>query len=128
MKWLYTILIILFSLTGFTQNDSNLTCFTDTEVLNISNKIKTKDDSIRVLLDIVNAQAIVIKQQDETLSTDSLIIVGFESERNLYKYEIDLYKDLYKTTKMKWYQKPGFTFSIGAIVGAGVMYGAQSLP
>jgi len=112
IKKLFILLIVLFSYNIDVKAQD--TCFTKTEILNIYNNIKElqETDSLRIVLiselKYQNTQYKVLNLQDSTIQ------VYQQEEIDLLKNRINLYKDLVKETKPKWYQ----TKFVGFIEGA----------
>lgn len=110
-KILFTCLIICFSFTGYAQVD---TCFTQQEILNITNNIKELQEKTELQAKLISH----LKQQiiDFELLTkqDSSIIKLQEQEIGLLGNQIDLYKDMVKEVKPKWYERKFIWFILGA--------------
>jgi len=111
MKRLCLILLLATSTVAFSQSDS--VKFSNEEVLNISNKILDLEqkDSLNNILILNLENRILLMEQKH--SKDSNYISILNQEIDLRKYEIDLYKNLYKNTKPKWYDSKPIWFGMG---------------
>jgi len=113
MKRLCTILVLLVSISAFSQSDS--VYFSNDEILNISNKILDLEqkDSLNNIL-ILNLEK-RISLLDLRQVKDSSYISILNQEMELRKYEVNLYKDLHKNTKPKWYDSKPIWFGMGFV-------------
>lgn len=111
MKRLCTIILLLFSLTVFTQTD---TCFTQQEILNISNKIVELETKVNLQDDLVFDLKGQVRNYKTLASQDSTYVAYQKQEIMLLTKQINLYQDLYNQTKPKWYQSKVVWFISGA--------------
>lgn len=111
MKRLCLFLSLFLYLSVYSQSDS--VKFSNEEVLNISNKIldlEQKDSLNNVLIGNLEN---TIKYLEIKQKQDSNYIFLMDQELSLREFEINLYKDLYKNTKPKWYDSKPIWFGMG---------------
>lgn len=114
IKNLFILLIVLFSFNIDIKAQAVDTCFTQTEILGIFNgiqELQTKDSLKTLLITELKYQ---IGQHKVLHQQDSTIIAYKDEEITLLKGRVDLYKDLVKEVKPKWYN----TKIVGYIEGA----------
>ena len=112
VKWLYIIIFFILSFNINAQSDT--TCFTDQEVLNISNHIDSlkRQDSLKTLLiSEFKTQISYFKLQH---NQDTTFIDLQRQEIALKNLQIDAYKNLYKISKPKWYNSKIINILTGA--------------
>lgn len=110
-KFILFLAIALISLITSAQNDSVI--FSTEQVLRISNKIielERKDSLNNILIQELDYQT---EQLYDIVKRDSLILVFKNEELMLRKTQIDLYVDLYKTSKPKWHENKFIWFGLG---------------
>jgi len=122
MKKIVTLLLLFISINTIAQIDTNTTCYTDTEVLNISNYIKDleqKDSLNTILLSQYSTQIQLYKTQSKQ---DSLLFVYKQHEIDLLNYQVNNYIKLVNITTPKWYERKLITFTAGMITVWGTLY------
>ena len=108
------ILILIFSL-SMTQNVCDGTCFSEEEVLNITNNIK-------------ELQFDVEKYKEIELNLNSQIQLHIEQEKfnesliNDYKKQLEFKEEIINLIKPKWYDNKYLWFFGGMIVTSGSVY------
>ena len=122
MKKIVTLLLLFISINTIAQIDTNTTCYTDTEVLNISNYIKDleqKDSLNTILLSQYSTQIQLYKTQSKQ---DSLLFVYKQQEVDLLNYQVNNYIKLVNITTPKWYERKLITFTAGMVTVWGTLY------
>ena len=106
-------LIIIFFVFISSWCNAQDTCFTETEVINISNHIDSLEylDSVKTeLLREFKGQM----QRYQTLSRQDKLISGYQDTTiQLLTSQINQYQKLYAVTKPKWYESKFVWFSLG---------------
>lgn len=114
MKNLLLIVISLIVINCYGQNDS-VFVFTAEEVVKIDSlfQVYEQRDSIQ------QKEIVLLRKQlnnyERLSKNDSLHISLLEQQNFLYRERINLYVDLTKELKPKWYEKPLFSFVGGAL-------------
>ena len=106
--------ILLLSLT-FTQEPCEGTCFSEEEVLNITNNIKELEFKLQKGLEIeanLNSQIQLYIEQEKL--NQSLI--------NDYKKQLEMSEEMIKLVKPKWYDNKYLWFFGGIIITSGSVY------
>jgi hypothetical protein len=115
IKNLFILLIVLFSFNVDIKAQTVDTCFTQTEVLGIFNgiqELQIKDSLKTALVAELKYQI----EQYKILHNQDTLIQGYQAQEiALLKQRIELYKDLVKQTKPKWYQTKAAGFIQGAL-------------
>ena len=110
MKKLILILLLLTPVWAFSQTHT----FTDKEVVEMDSlfQIYEQTDSLqKIEINLLNIQI----RNYTTLHTQDSLHIAFMSEKtNLLNQRIDLYIDLTKELRPKWYNKPVIHFFLGA--------------
>tara|TARA_R110001583_G_scaffold62540_2_gene183861 strand:- start:82 stop:456 length:375 start_codon:yes stop_codon:yes gene_type:complete len=110
MKKLIILLLLLTPVWAFTQTNT----FTDSEVVEMDSlfQVYEQNDSLqKIQISILNNQLINYKTLH---SLDSLELEFMNEKTRLLNQRIDLYIDLTKELKPKWYNKPIIHFFLGA--------------
>ena len=110
MKKLILILLLFTPVWAFTQTNT----FTDKEVIQMDSlfQVYEQTDSLQKLeINLLNTQIINYR----TLHTQDSLHIAFMSEKtDLLNQRIELYMDLTKELRPKWYNKPVIHFFLGA--------------
>jgi len=109
MKKLIVIFFLFISSFSYAQD----TCFTETEVINISAHIDSLEylDSVRTEL-LRNFKSQI--QRYQTLSKQDKLISNYQDTTiQLLTAQINQYQNLYAVTKPKWYESKFVWFGIG---------------
>tara|TARA_R110000737_G_scaffold304184_1_gene311458 strand:- start:1341 stop:1715 length:375 start_codon:yes stop_codon:yes gene_type:complete len=110
MKKLILILLLLTPVWVFSQTHT----FTDKEVVEMDSlfQIYEQTDSLqKIEINLLNTQ---IRNYTTLHAQDSLHIAFMSEKTNLLNQRIDLYIDLTKELRPKWYNKPVIHFFLGA--------------
>ena len=124
MKKLILIISLLFlSSFGYSQVeplDTNTVTFTKLEVLNINNYIKDLEDKIKMKDEIIDEYKNNIFYYQRLHYTDSVDLYLANEQIALHNVQIVAYKNLYKSTKQKWYnsKEVGFIYGVATVMGA----------
>ena len=116
-RFIYCLLISLTFL--MSQEPCEGTCLSEEETINITNSIKEleyKDSTNTLIIGNLNGQ---VKLYMEQHANDSLLIDLNMHKSLLLNDRIDLYNDLIKEVKPKWYENKWLWFTIGVITTAG---------
>ena len=108
------ILILLISFT-FTQEPCEGTCFSEEEVINITNNIKElefKLDKTKEIEENLNSQIYMYIQQD---SLNQALIID-------YKKQLEFKEEIIDLVKPKWYDNKYLWFFGGIIITSGAVY------
>jgi uncharacterized coiled-coil protein SlyX len=114
----FIIILLIFSFL-FPQNPCNGTCYSDEEVLNIDNHIQELEKKSNIdakMIENLNSQIYMYIQQEKN---DSLRISLYEEKLILLDNRLNLYKDLVKEVKPKWYENKWIWFGFGVIATTG---------
>lgn len=109
MKKLIVIFFLIFNFQSYSQD----TCFTETEVINISTHIDSLEylDSVRV--NLIKEYKLQI-QRYKILSKQNELISGYQDTTiQLLTEQINQYQKLYAVTKPKWYESKIVWFGLG---------------
>ena len=112
MKYILILILLSYCYTGFSQTDSSM--ISNNKLIEIANKIKTKTDSIDLLLKIIENEDVQIYKQKTLMEVDSFEIVS-------KNYIINSQTKIINTmsyNKPKWYESKIISF----IAGIGTMY------
>ena len=110
MKKLILILLLITPVWAFTQTHT----FTEKEVIEMDSlfQVYEQNDSLQKLeIKLLNTQ---ISNYKTLHIQDSLHIAFMDEKTNLLNQRIDLYIDLTKELRPKWYNKPVVHFFLGA--------------
>mgnify|MGYP001204633308 CR=1 FL=1 len=110
MKKIILILLLLTPVWAFTQTHT----FTDKEVVKMDSlfQVYEQNDSLqKIKINLLNTQ---IKNYKTLHVQDSLQIAFMNEKTDLLNQRIDLYMDLTKELRPKWYNKPVVHFFLGA--------------
>jgi len=105
------VLLTFLSFGALAQSDS--TTFSNEQVLRISNKIKEleqRDSLNNILISELKLQNQELKNY---IQRDSLLLSLKNEEIALREHQVNLYLDLYKTSKPKWYEHKTIWFGLG---------------
>ena len=112
---LYLILSITFIIS---QEPCEGTCLSEEQTINITNSLKElefKDSTNTIIISNLNDQ---IKLYIEQHANDSLLIDLNKHKSLLLNDRIDLYNDLIKEVKPKWYENKWLWFTLGIVTTA----------
>ena len=111
MKIILVIIFLFFSINVFAQADT--ICFSEQEVLNISNSIKNLEQKDSLKTSLINELKFQIINFEILIIQDSLYIDLQKREINLRELEIVAYKELYNNSRLKWYDSKIIFYSLG---------------
>ena len=118
----YLIVILAFPFYAYTQLIPD-TCFTEQELIDISNTIDSlwKVDDINI--EIISKQQQIIKKQQSVMYLDSVQIELQKQQVNLLQKNIDLYVEREKRLQAKWYDNKNIWFGLGIItsISSGIL-------
>ena len=112
---MYKLLLILFFSFSFTQEPCEGTCFSEEEVLNITNNIKELQFNLE-------------KSNEINVNLNSQIQTYIEQERlnqeliNDYKKQLEMSEEMIKLVKPKWHENKYLWFFGGIIITSGSVY------
>ena len=112
---MYKLLLILFFSFSFTQEPCEGTCFSEEEVLNITNNIKELQFDLE-------------KSNEINVNLNSQIQSYIEQERlnqeliNDYKKQLEMSEEMIKLVKPKWHENKYLWFFGGMIITSGAVY------
>jgi len=112
---MYRLLLILLLSFTFTQEPCNGTCFSEEEILNITNNIKELEFKLEKGLEI---EANLNFQIQDYMKNDSLNI----SLINDYKNQLQWKEEMIDLVKPKWYDNKYLWFFGGVIMTSGAVY------
>ena len=98
----------------FVSAQSDSICFPEEQVLRISNKIKNLEQTDSLQKVLIGELKYQNQQYKDYQQRDSLLMDFKNQEIVLREHQVELYLDLYKQTKPKWYDKKFIWFSVGA--------------
>lgn len=108
------IIILLFPIIGIGQT-ANDTCFTEQQVLDISETLDDLYYKDSVNNQLIDQQAAVINKQDELIKLDSLQLVFKQQQIDLLETNINLYVEQQKKLQPKWYNNKAIWFGAGIL-------------
>jgi hypothetical protein len=115
MKKLILILLLLTPVWALSQTtDTSVHTFTDKQVVKMDSlfQVYEQNDSLqKIQINLLNTQ---IKNYKTLHVQDSLQISFMNEKTDLLNQRIDLYMDLTKELRPKWYNKPVIHFFLGA--------------
>ncbi len=112
---MYRLLFILLLSFSFTQEPCEGTCFSEEEVLNITNNIKELQFNLE-------------KSNEINVNLNSQIQTYIEQERlnqeliNDYKKQLEMSEEMIKLVKPKWHENKYLWFFGGMIITSGSVY------
>ena len=112
---MYKLLLIVLLSFSFTQEVCEGTCFSEEEVLNITNNIKELQfelDKVKEIEENLNSQIYMYIQQD---SLNQTLI-------NDYKKQLEWKEEMIDLVKPKWYDNKYLWFFGGIIITSGSVY------
>ena len=118
MKLLALILLIPFSI--FTQKTVPDTCFTQQELIEISNLMDSLSATDIKNTSIISEYKILVTKQDDLIKLNSSQLLYKDTQIKLLQENIDLYIEREKSMQPKWYDKNTLWFSAGFISAFGV--------
>ena len=118
MKLLALILLIPFSI--FAQKTKPDTCFTQQELIEISNLIDSLSFADEKNTSIITEYKILVTQQDTLIKLNTTQISYKDTQIKLLQDNINLYVEREKSLQPKWYNKNTLWFSTGFISAFGV--------
>jgi len=120
MKNIILILSVLLCSFGYSQNITDSTTIANVELVNINNHIKDLEDKIVIKDKIIDELKNQIFYHNQLHQSDSTYMYLQNEQIAVHNIQIGAYKDLYKSTKPKWYNSKGmgFVYGVGTIMGA----------
>jgi len=115
VEWVVTKLLILLFSFALTQEPCEGTCFSEEEVLNITNNIKELEFKLEKGLEI---EANLNLQIQDYIKNDSLNV----SLINDYKNQLQWKEEMIDLVKPKWYDNKYLWFFGGIIITSGSVY------
>ena len=112
---MYRFLLILLMSFTFTQEPCDGTCFSEEEVVNITNNIKELEFKLEKGLEIeANLNSQIQSYIEQEKLNQSLI--------NDYKKQIEIKNDMIKLVQPKWYENKWIWFGLGVIFTSGSVH------
>jgi len=112
---MYRLLFILLMSFTFTQEPCNGTCFSEQEVINITNNIKELEFKLEKGLEIeANLNSQIQSYIEQEKLNQSLI--------NDYKKQLEMSEEMIKLVKPKWHENKYLWFFGGIIITSGSVY------
>jgi len=112
---MYRFLFILLMSFTFTQEPCDGTCFSEQEVINITNNIKELEFKLEKGLEIeANLNSQIQSYIEQEKLNQSLI--------NDYKKQLEMSEEMIKLVKPKWYDNKYLWFFGGMIITSGSVY------
>ena len=96
-------------------------CFTETEIQEIELHISTLEQSDSLSVIEINELKEMIKLHEEKDKNNKIWLDLQFRKTKLLDEQINLYKDLVKEVKPKWYENKWLWFTLGAITTAGTL-------
>ena len=112
---MYRLLFILLMSLTFTQEPCDGTCFSEEEVINITNNIKELEFNLEKELKInenLNSQIYMYIQSDSL----------YKSQIIDYKKQLEFKEEIIKLVKPKWYDNKYLWFFGGIVITSGAVY------
>ena len=109
------LLIFLFFSFSFTQEPCDGTCFSEEEIINITNNIKELEFDLQKQLEInknLDSQIYMYIQSDSL----------YQSQIKDYKKQLEFKEEMIKLVKPKWYDNQYLWFFGGIIMTSGAVY------
>ena len=117
---MFRLLLILLLSFSFTQEVCEGTCFSEEEVVNITNNIKELQFDLEKSLKINENLKLQIQDCDQ-------FIIDYEEAVRLCEVQIKIKEDMIKTIKPKWYDNKYLWFFGGVFFTSGTVYLAGQL-
>ena len=115
------VFILLVLSLGFTQEPCEGTCLSEEETSNLFNNIQECEFDLNNTLKIndnLNNQIQLYEEKDN----NNKVWLDLHFQKNkLLNEQIDLYNDLVKQVKPKWYENKWLWFTIGVVTTAGTL-------
>lgn len=108
------LVILLFPILCFTQSIPD-TCFTQTEIFQISKTLDSLWEVDDINIDIIYKQQNMIKKQQSVMYLDSIQFELQKQQVKLLQQNIDLYVQREKRLQPKWYDNKNIWFGFGII-------------
>ena len=112
---MYKFLFILLTSFIFTQEPCKGTCFSEDEVLNITNNIKELQFDLEKSIKIQENLKFQIEDCDQ-------IIMDYDEGMRLCEKQIKIKEDMIKTIKPKWYENKYLWFFGGVVLTSGSVF------
>ena len=117
---MYKLLLILLLSFSFTQDICEGTCFSEEEVINMTNNIKKLQFDLEKSIEIQENLKFQIEDCDQ-------IIMDYDEGMRLCEKQIKIKEDMIKTIKPKWYENKYLWFFGGVFFTSGTVYLAGQL-
>ena len=117
---MYKFLFILLLSFSFTQEPCDGTCFSEEEVVNMTNNIKELQFDLEKSIEIRENLKFQIEDCDQ-------IIMDYDEGMRLCEKQIKIKEDMIKTIKPKWYEHKYLWFFGGVFFTSGTVYLAGQL-
>ena len=114
------LLLILLLSFSFTQDICEGTCFSEEEVINMTNNIKELQFDLEKSIEIRENLKFQIEDCDQ-------IIMDYDEGMRLCERQIKIKEDMIKTIKPKWYENKYLWFFGGVFFTSGTVYLAGQL-
>ena len=112
---MYKLLLIFLLSFSFTQDICEGTCFSEEEVINMTNNIKKLQFDLEKSIEIQENLKFQIEDCDQ-------IIMDYDEGMRLCEKQITIKEDMIKTIKPKWYENKYLWFFGGVILTSGAVY------
>jgi hypothetical protein len=117
---MYRLLLILLLSFSFTQEPCEGTCFSEEEVINMTNNIKELQFDLEKSIEIQENLKFQIEDCNQ-------IIMDYDEGMRLCERQIKIKEDMIKTIKPKWYENKYLWFFGGVFFTSGTVYLAGQL-
>ena len=117
---MYKLLLILLLSFSFTQEVCEGTCFSEEEVMNMTNNIKELQFKREV------CESAYLNLESQVQDCDQ-IIMDYDEGMRLCERQIKIKEDMIKTIKPKWYENRYLWFGLGVFFTSGTVYLAGQL-
>ena len=114
------LLLILLLSFSFTQDICEGTCFSEEEVINMTNNIKELQFDLEKSIEIQENLKFQIEDCDQ-------IIMDYDEGMRLCERQIKIKEDMIKTIKPKWYENKYLWFFGGVVLTSGSVFLAGQL-
>jgi hypothetical protein len=112
---MYRLLLILLLSFSFTQEPCEGTCFSEEEVINMTNNIKELQFDLEKSIEIQENLKFQIEDCDQ-------IIMDYDEGMRLCERQIKIKEDMIKTIKPKWYENKYLWFFGGVVLTSGSVF------
>ena len=112
---MYRLLLILLLSFSFTQDICEGTCFSEEEVINMTNNIKKLQFDLEKSIEIQENLKFQIEDCDQ-------IIMDYDEGMRLCERQIKIKEDMIKTIKPKWYENKYLWFFGGVVLTSGSVF------